>query len=125
MKERTRFVEIKSTVAFGARDRLLDDLNKLTDGNAYMAIDYVTQFLELEKICEEFEKEKKEKKEEEEEEILPFTPDEIPIDVVGLYGYGYGSKCVGINKYGEVVKSCDDNTTLPHKILNDFNKGIH
>lgn len=37
----------------GARDRVLDDLNNLTDGNAEKAIKYVTEFLELDKILEE------------------------------------------------------------------------
>ena len=37
----------------GARDRVLDDLNKLTDGNADKAIKYVIEFMELDKILEE------------------------------------------------------------------------
>ena len=59
------FVNITETTAFGARDRVLDDLNKLTNGNAYKAIQYVSEFLELERICEEF------KNAEKEEEVMP------------------------------------------------------
>lgn len=76
MKERTQTVSITETTAFGARDRVLDDLNTLTGGEAYKAIQYVLEFLELEKICEKF---KEEKEEEEEEPPLPFTPDEVHI----------------------------------------------
>ena len=54
MGNNTKFVSITETTAFGARDRVLDDLNKLTDGNAERAIKYVQEFLELESICEEF-----------------------------------------------------------------------
>lgn len=82
MKEKTQTVSITETTAFGARDRVLDDLNKLTDGNAYMAIDYVTQFLELEKICEKF------KEEEKDEEPLPFTPDEVHIALLNDFNKG-------------------------------------
>lgn len=62
------------TVALGARDRVLDDLNTLTGGEAYKAIQYVLEFLELERICDEFRKAEKE-----DEEPLPFTPDEVHI----------------------------------------------
>ena len=37
----------------GARDRVLDDLNDLTNGEAEKAIKYVTEFLELDKILED------------------------------------------------------------------------
>ena len=39
----------------GARDRVLDDLNQLTDGNADKAIKYVNEFMELDKILREYE----------------------------------------------------------------------
>ena len=112
MKERTQFVSITETTAFGARDGVLDDLNKLTDGNAYKAIQYVQEFLELERICDEF------RQVEKEEEVV------VPVEKIKEV-LPKGGQSIGINRYGEVVKSCDDNTTLPHKILNDFNKGIH
>lgn len=35
-----------------ARDRVLDDLNNLTDGKADKAIAYVKEFMELDKILE-------------------------------------------------------------------------
>lgn len=54
MENNARFVSITESTAFGARDRVLDDLNELTDGNAEKAIKYVQEFLELESICEEF-----------------------------------------------------------------------
>lgn len=56
-KKRVIFTEITETTLFGARDRVLDDLEKLTDGNAWKAIQYVHEFLELEEICKKFKKE--------------------------------------------------------------------
>lgn len=37
----------------GARDRVLDDLNKLTDGKADRAIKYVEEFIELNSLLSE------------------------------------------------------------------------
>ena len=46
------YASITYATLTGARDRVLDDLNQLTDGNAEKAIKYVEEFLELEKILE-------------------------------------------------------------------------
>lgn len=62
-ENKTKFVSITETTAFGARDRVLNYLDKLTSGNAYKAIECVVEYLELNKICEEFEKEEIEKEE--------------------------------------------------------------
>lgn len=47
------YVNITIETLTGARDRVLDDLNNLTDGKADKAIKYVKEFLELDKILEE------------------------------------------------------------------------
>ena len=47
----------------GARDRVLDALNALTDGKADVAIRYVSEFVELDSILEEYKKEEKERAE--------------------------------------------------------------
>lgn len=57
----TAFVSITEATAYGARDRVLDDLNNLTNGEADKAIKYVDEFKELDSICKEIE-EKKAKK---------------------------------------------------------------
>ena len=54
------YVSITESTAYGARDRVLDDLNALTNGNADRAIKYVKEFMELDGICKEIE-ERKEK----------------------------------------------------------------
>ena len=54
------YVSITESTAYGARDRVLDDLNALTNGNADMAIKCVKEFMELDCICKEIE-ERKEK----------------------------------------------------------------
>lgn len=68
---KTIFTDISETTLFGARDRVLDDLNELTHYEADRAIKYVQEFLELDAICENF-KEKEKKKEKEEEK--PYIP---------------------------------------------------
>lgn len=57
MDERTEYVRITESTAYGARDRVLDNLNELTKGQAEMAIKWAQEFLELDKICREFKKE--------------------------------------------------------------------
>ena len=54
------YVSITESTAYGARDRVLDDLNALTNGNADRAIKCVKKFIELDGICKEIE-ERKEK----------------------------------------------------------------
>lgn len=49
------YASITYATLTGARDRVLDDLNQLTDGNAERAIKYVNEFLELDKILSEHE----------------------------------------------------------------------
>ena len=46
------FTHITEKTLYGARDRVLDDLNSLTHGEADKAIKYVQEFLELDSICE-------------------------------------------------------------------------
>lgn len=58
MGERYEYVKMTEKTAYGARDRVLDDLNTITNGHADTAIKWVLEFLELEEICQEF-KEKK------------------------------------------------------------------
>lgn len=53
------YVSITEATAYGARDRVLDDLNALTNGEAEKAIKYVAEFNELDRICREIEDEKK------------------------------------------------------------------
>ena len=48
------YTSITEETATGARDRVLDDLNRLTGGAAYLAIKYVNEFLELDLIVQEF-----------------------------------------------------------------------
>lgn len=55
------FTSITEATAYGARDRVLDDLNALTNGEAEKAIKYVAEFKELDKICRKIEEEKAEK----------------------------------------------------------------
>lgn len=47
------YTSITEATAYGARDRVLDDLNALTNGEAAKAIKYVEEFKELEAICNE------------------------------------------------------------------------
>ena len=47
------YASITYATLTGARDRVLDDLNQLTEGKADTAIKYVEEFLELEKILQE------------------------------------------------------------------------
>ena len=54
------YVSITESTAYGAMDRVLDDLNALTNGNADRAIKCVEEFKELDGICKEIE-ERKEK----------------------------------------------------------------
>lgn len=54
MKERWEYVRMTEKTAYGARDRVLDDLNEMTNGNADRAIKYAREFMELEEICQEF-----------------------------------------------------------------------
>ena len=54
------YVSITESTAYGARERVLNDLNDLTNGNADRAIKYVKEFMELDGICKEIE-ERKEK----------------------------------------------------------------
>ena len=56
----TVYVSITDATAYGARNRVLDDLNALTGGNADRAIKCVKEFMELDGICKEIE-ERKEK----------------------------------------------------------------
>lgn len=57
----TAYVAITEATALGARDRVLDDLNALTNGEAEKAIRYVEEFNELEKICKKIAKDREEK----------------------------------------------------------------
>ena len=54
------YVSITESTAYGARDRVVDGLNALTNGNADRAIKCVKEFMELDGICKEIE-ERKEK----------------------------------------------------------------
>ena len=45
----------------GARDRVLDELNELTGGNAEEAIRYVSEFVELDQILREHKKKESDK----------------------------------------------------------------
>ena len=56
----TAYVSITEATAYGARDRVLDDLNALTNGEAEKAIKYVAEFIELDNICNDL-KEKRAK----------------------------------------------------------------
>lgn len=47
------FVSITLETLQGARDRVLDDLNQLTDGKADKAIRYVEEFIELNSLLTE------------------------------------------------------------------------
>lgn len=53
------YTSITEETAIGARDRVLDDLNALTNGNADKAIRYVSEFLELNCIVQEFKERQK------------------------------------------------------------------
>ena len=46
------YVQITKSTVEAARDRVLDDLNALTNGEAERAIRYVAEFNELEGICQ-------------------------------------------------------------------------
>lgn len=46
------YTTITEATVTGARDRVLGDLNALTDGKAQKAIDLVSEFLELDSILE-------------------------------------------------------------------------
>lgn len=52
------YTQITEATAYGARDRVLDDLNALTNGEADKAIRYVAEFKELEAICKEIKERK-------------------------------------------------------------------
>ena len=52
------YVSITESTAYGARDRVLNELNALTSGNADRAIKYVEEFMELDGICKEIEYQK-------------------------------------------------------------------
>ena len=56
------YTEITAATAYGARDRVLDDLNALTNGMAERAIRYVEEFKELDEICKRFKEREIEKK---------------------------------------------------------------
>lgn len=47
------YASITEETITGARDRVLDALNALTDGQAEKAIAYVSEFVELNKVLEE------------------------------------------------------------------------
>lgn len=55
--DKSFYTRITYNTLTGARDRVLDDLNLMTNGRADTAIKYVQEFLELDKILKEFEKE--------------------------------------------------------------------
>lgn len=57
----TAYVAMTEATALGARDRVLDDLNALTNGEAEKAIKYVAEFNELDSICKKIANEKEEK----------------------------------------------------------------
>lgn len=59
------FESITVETLTGARDRVLDDLNALTDGNADKAIKYVAEFNELDEILKKHKQRQKEKAENE------------------------------------------------------------
>ncbi len=46
------YTTITAQTVTGARDRVLNDLNALTDGKAQKAIDLVSEYLELDSILE-------------------------------------------------------------------------
>lgn len=46
------YVQITKSTLEAARDRVLDDLNALTDGEAEKALRYAAEFAELESICQ-------------------------------------------------------------------------
>ena len=50
------YTEITYETLVGARDRVLDDLNELTNGQADRVIMYVKEFNELESILEKYKK---------------------------------------------------------------------
>lgn len=47
------YTSITEETVTGARDRVLDQLNELTDGQADVAIRYVSEFVELDNILRE------------------------------------------------------------------------
>ena len=51
--EKRIYTSITEETLTAARDRVLDDLNALTDGNADKAIQYAAEFKELDGILEE------------------------------------------------------------------------
>lgn len=61
MDEKWEYVRMTEKTAYGARDRVLDDLNALTNGHADTAIRWAMEFLELEGICQEFKTKEHEK----------------------------------------------------------------
>ena len=58
MKDRSEFVEITEATAFGVRDMLRTELNKITNGRIAQAIKLVQELLEMEEICARFNKDK-------------------------------------------------------------------
>lgn len=60
MKNRTEFVEISETTALGARDIVLSKINEMTNDKAMQVVELVVEYLELDRICGEFSKEKEE-----------------------------------------------------------------
>ena len=63
--EKRIYTSITEATLTAARDRVLDDLNALTDGKAYEAIKYAAEFKELDGILEEHRKREREKAEQE------------------------------------------------------------
>lgn len=62
MANNSIYTSITEETVTGARDRVLDQLNELTDGQADVAIRYVSEFVELDNILEEHKKRKAEEK---------------------------------------------------------------
>lgn len=56
------YTSITEETVTGARDRVLDQLNELTNGHADTAIRYVSEFVELDGILEQIKKRKAEEK---------------------------------------------------------------
>lgn len=74
--EKRIYTSITEATLTAARDRVLDDLNALTDGKAYEAIKYAAEFKELDGILEEHRQREKENKAKMEAEAAAKTAEE-------------------------------------------------
>ena len=70
MANNSIYTSITEETVTGARDRVLDQLNELTNGQADVAIRYVSEFVELDNILREHKERKA---------VLPPTQKEIDL----------------------------------------------